>query len=176
MKRTEAMNEEKNSATTGAHSENSGAKSERQVIREKVINRLLSEKGYSLEDLELGRAVKVELDGTSYVSPVDIIIKIGEKRVLMIKCAPGSVVTRENQLLAAARLFGEYQIPLACQTNGEEIEVLDVLKGKVILEGWEKFPARRELERMAQSLRYEPLPEKHRIRETRILRLYDELT
>ena len=176
MKHTKATDAENNSAAKVAHSENSGEKSEREVIREKVINRLLSEKGYSLEDMELGRAVKVELDGNSYVSPVDVILRIGEKRVLMIKCAPGSVVTRENQLLAAARLFGEYQIPLACQTNGEEIEVLDVLKGKVILEGWEKFPARRELERMAQNLRYEPLPEKHRLRETRILRLYDELT
>ena len=151
-------------------------KSERELIREEVIKKLLSEKGFSKDDMEFGQAVKVELDGKKYVSPVDIIIKMDGKRVLMIKCAPGSVVTRENQLLAAARLLDEYQIPLACQTNGDEIEVLDVLNGKVIAEGWEKFPTRDELVRMCGDLKFEPLPEKYRIRESRILRLYDELT
>ncbi len=151
-------------------------KSEREQIREKVIERLISEKGFSTDDLELGQTVKVELDGKNYVSPVDIVIRIEGKRVMLVKCAPGSVVTRENQLLAAARLLNEYQIPLACQTNGEEIEILDVLKGKVVAEGWNKFPTRQELQQLIGNLKFEPLPEKFKVREARILRLYDELT
>ncbi len=151
-------------------------RSEREAIREKVIEKLIAEKGYQMDDLELGAEVRVELDGKDYVSPVDIVIALQDKRVLLIKCAPGSVVTRENQLLAAARLLDKYQIPLACQTNGEEVEVLDVLRGKVIGEGWEKFPTREKLLRMLETLEFEPLPDKYRVRESRILRLYDELT
>ena len=151
-------------------------KSERELIRERVIEKLITEKGYRREDMELGKVVHAKLDGRNYVSPVDIIIKLKGKRILLIKCAPGSVVTRENQVLAAARLLDKYQIPLGCQTNGDEIEVLDVLKGKVIAEGWEKFPTKEELARLIGNLKFEPLPEKHRIRESRILRLYDELT
>ncbi len=176
MDKAKVLRVEKDEAPNNTSANRSDHQSEREIIREKVIARLISEKGYSEKDLEVGKTVKVELDGRSYVSPVDIIIKINDKRLLMIKCAPGSVVTRENQLLAAARLFDQYQIPLASQTNGEEIELLDVLKGKVIAEGWEKFPTKEELKKMAEDLQYEPLPEKYRIRESRILRLYDELT
>lgn len=104
-----------------------------------------------------------------------MVVLHGEKRFLIIRYAPGSLVTRERSAVAAARvLLEEYQIPLAVVTNGEDAELLDTLTGKVLASGMGAIPTRGQAEEMLGQLRFEPLfDEKKREKELRILNAYD---
>jgi hypothetical protein len=61
---------------------------------------------------------------------------------MMIKFAPGSLVTRRLATLALSRIIRPYQIPFAIITNGEAAEIIDGYTGRVIAEGLDKLPDR----------------------------------
>jgi hypothetical protein len=97
------------------------------------------------------------------------------KRFMILRFAPGSIVTRERSAIAAARVLEPaYQIPLAAVTNCREAEVLDTYTGKVIRQGLDSIPAKKEAALLLQSLRFEPFNDATRKdRERRILNAYD---
>jgi hypothetical protein len=132
----------------------------RHNIRDKVERFLREEKGYAREDLELGQAVEVVI-GEKRVSPVlDIVVRLRDKRLIAIKCAPGSVVSREMEVLSMARLLDSYQIPFSVATNGEEGELLDTVTGKVIGEGLEAIPSKAQALERLEAVDFKTLPEK----------------
>ena len=51
---------------------------------------------------------------------------------MTVKSSRGSLVTRERESLAASRLACDVQVPLTVVTNGQDAEILDTLKGKVL--------------------------------------------
>jgi len=132
----------------------------RHNIREKVERFLREDKGYAPEDLELGQIVEVVI-GEKRVAPVlDIVIRLRDKRLIAIKCAPGSVVSREMEVLSMARLLDSYQIPFSVATNGEEGELLDTVTGKVIGKGLEAIPSKAQALEWLERVDFKPLPEK----------------
>ena len=94
---------------------------------------------------------------------------------MILRFAPGSIVTRERSAIAAARVLEPlYQIPLAVVTNCREAEVLDTYTGKIIGEGLHNIPDKKEAEGLVLSLRFEPFDdETKKDRERRILNAYD---
>lgn len=149
---------------------------ERDTIRQKVLDKMVKEKGYEKEDFEIEKELVTSADNRTHTSLIDLVIRMNGRYLVVIRCAPGSVVTREKQLLASARLLDQHQVPLAIQTNGSEVEILDVLSGKELGEGWQSVPSKKELLNLLPSLKFEPLPEKRAVREARILRVFDEMT
>ncbi|MDI6729807.1 MAG: hypothetical protein QMD44_12920 [Thermodesulfovibrionales bacterium] len=71
-----------------------------------------------------------------------LIDTIEEKRLMVIKCVRDSLVSREREVLACARILDVYQIPLAVITNGEDAEVLDTISGEVIGYGLDAIPSK----------------------------------
>jgi hypothetical protein len=141
----------------------------RHNIREKVERFLREEKGYAREDLELGQAVEVVI-GEKRMSPVlDIVIRLRDKRLIAIKCAPGSVVSREMEVLSMARLLDSYQIPFSVATNGEEGDLLDTVTGRVIGGGLEAIPAKSQALEWLERLDFKPLPEEKAEQAKRVL-------
>ena len=59
---------------------------------------------------------------------------------MMIKYAPGSLVTRRLSNLALSRIIFPYQIPVVVTTNGEDAEVICGATGKVRGEGLSAIP------------------------------------
>jgi hypothetical protein len=94
---------------------------------------------------------------------------------MILRFAPGSIVTRERSAIAAARVLEPaYQIPLAVVTNCRDAEVLDTYTGKVIRQGLDKIPDKKEAEDLVKSLRFEPFDDEiKKDRERRILNAYD---
>jgi hypothetical protein len=94
---------------------------------------------------------------------------------MILRFAPGSIVTRERSAIAAARVLEPaYQIPLAVVTNCRDAEVLDTYTGKVIRQGLDKIPDKKEAEDLVKSLRFEPFDDEIKNdRERRILNAYD---
>ncbi len=150
--------------------------SNRDNIRQKLVKRLVEEKGYEKEDISLDREIRFEMEDRLTSSLVDISLGFGDKTLMVFKCASGSVVSRERQIIATARLLEDYVIPFAVVTNGVDIELLDAVSEKVIGEGMLSVPSRQELLEKSKDLALKPANMKKLVYEQRILYAYDAIS
>ncbi len=95
---------------------------------------------------------------------------------MVFKCASGSVVSRERQIIATARLLEDYVIPFAVVTNGVNIELLDTISEKVIGDSMQLIPTRQELLENSRNLTLKSAKKKKLVYEQRILHTYDEIS
>jgi len=143
--------------------------------RQDLARLLVEEKGYAKKDLEPRLSIETLYNGQFVASTIDITVREAGKRFMLLRFAPGSIVTRERSAIAAARVLEPtYQIPLAVVTNSREAEILDTYTGKISRQGLDKIPDKKEAENMVKSLRFEPFDdETKKDRERRILNAYD---
>ena len=143
-------------------------------IRQKINRFLVEKKGFQKEDLELRRKIETLFGGQFVVSQIDTVIMIRDRRLVVVRYGPGSLVTRERPALAAARVLdSDHIIPLVIVTNGEDAEILDTITGKVIGQGMDAFPNRQEILTLADD---DPIPRpdaERREKELRILNAFD---
>ncbi len=150
--------------------------SNRDNIRQKLVKSLVEEKGYRKEDIVLDREIMFEIEGQQTCSLVDITIGFADKTFMVFKCAAGSIVSRERQIIATARLLEDYVIPFAVVTNGVNIELLDAITEKVIDSGMPSVPTRQELEHISKHITLKPTNRKKLVYEERILYTYDAMS
>lgn len=143
--------------------------------RQELAKLLVEKKGYDKSDLEPRLCIETLYNGQFVASSIDITARANKKRFMILRFAPGSIVTRERPALAAARILEpSYQIPLAVVTNCKDAVVLDTYTGEVIRQGLDNIPGKREAETLVRSLRFDPFAdEARRDRERRILNAYD---
>ena len=156
---------------TGHEIPNIGAEENRQAVAQYLVN----EKGYSKDDIELDVNIDLTIAGEPYHSRVDLVVRVsGEKlRIMAIKCAAGSLGSREREIVAAARLLGNYQIPSAVVSDGKTAIVLDTVSGKKTGEGMAAIPSKEAAVSMLGSYRPISLPADRLEREKLIFRTYD---
>ena len=143
--------------------------------RQAVARLLVEKKGYAKKDLRRAVPIKVTIGSESYRSKVDLIVSINGRSVMLIKCAAGSLGSRERETLAAARLLEPHPIPLSMVSDGHTAVVLDTTSGKVIGKGWEAVPTEKEaIKRLAADTVPELSPER-REKEGLIFRSYDSM-
>lgn len=75
----------------------------------------------------------------------DLLVSLEGRPLLLIRCARGSLVSREREAVAAARLVSRPWTPLCAVYNGEEGELIETADGKVLRSGAEALPAPAEL-------------------------------
>ena len=156
---------------------NVGAEANRQAVERFLVE----SKGYHRTDISVDFEVTIQVAGSPYLARVDLLVSIPcEKRsgasvaVMAIKCAAGSIGSREREVLAAARVVNEgYQIPLAVATDGKTAIVLDTVSGKKIGAGMDSIPSKNEALEKLKSLELQPLPKERLEREKLIFRAYD---
>jgi hypothetical protein len=143
--------------------------------RQELAILLVEEKGYAKSDLEPRLCIETLYSGQFVSSIIDITVRVSGRRLMILRFGPGSIVTRERAAIAAARVLEPaYQIPLAVVTNCRDAEVLDTYTGKVIRQGLEGIPDKKEAADLVKSLRFEPFDdETKKDRERRILNAYD---
>ncbi len=141
----------------------------------KITRMLVAEKGFGEDEIETGLTITTRFNNETVVSKITITVRIGDRRVMVVRYAPGSVVTRTRSAVAAARVLDEgYQIPLALVTNGSELELLDTYNGEVLGRNFADIPTRQDLVEKLAGLRFEPFANaKKRERELRILNVFD---
>jgi hypothetical protein len=145
-------------------------------IRQKALKFLMEERGYLKEDFALDREIGFQIEGQTVISIVDISIVYGGRTLMVWKCASGSLVSRERQILASARLLEEYIIPFAAVTNGIDLDFLDASAGKVIGCGFGSVPYRGELITNQDSFPFKPVNRTKLVNEQRILYTYDAIS
>ncbi len=149
--------------------------SNRDNIRQKVLRFLIAKKDYLTGDFAVDRKISFEIEGRPVISLVDISIVIDDRTLMIWKCASGSLVSRERQILASARLLEEYIIPFAAVANGLDLEFLDSATGRIIGCGFESVPSREELLN-GSNLSLKPVNRKKLSGEQRILYTYDAIS
>ena len=150
--------------------------SNRDNIRQKLVKELVEGKGYRNGDISLDREIRFEMEGRRFCSLVDLALGFGGKTLMVFKCAAGSVVSRERQVIATARLLEDYIIPYAVVTNGVNIELLDTLTEKVLGDGMASVPTRLELSEKAKDLTLKPTNKKKLVYEQNVLYTYDSIS
>jgi hypothetical protein len=145
-------------------------------VRQCLERFLVEEKGYSKNDIEVDAYFEFGIGGHKMGSSVDLVVSVGEKRFMIVICAPGSLGSRHRETLAAARLLDDtYQIPFSIVSDGKTAEVLDTITGEVISTGMDTIPHKEEAIQRMQEIELERFPQERVKLERLILRSYDEL-
>jgi hypothetical protein len=157
---------------TGREIPNVGAEENRQAVARYLVN----EKGYSKDDIRVDANIDLVIAGEPYRSQVDLVVQAndGSLPIMAIKCAAGSLGSREREIVAAARLLKNYQIPVAVVSDGKTALVLDTVSGKKTGEGMAAIPSKQAAIRMLGSYRPVSLPADRLAREKLIFRTYDK--
>lgn len=142
----------------------------------KMIYFLLTEKkGYQPGDIEKKVLFEVTLGQETAHSSVDFVVSVAGKRAMIIKCAAGSLSSRERQAVAAARLLGSSPVPVAVVADPVNAEVLDVATGKLIGEGFGAIPLKEQLVQMLSERPTLQLSPERLEKEKRILLAFDAI-
>ena len=144
-------------------------------IRQKIERLLIEEKGYSKQDIEVDREFEIVIGKEIHKSKVDLIVNVEEKRFMIMRCARGSLVSREREVISCARILDVYQIPFAVVTNGEDAEILDTISGEVIGNGLGAIPSKANALEAIKQIEFKKLLEKRIEKEKRIFLAFDAI-
>ncbi len=141
--------------------------------RQKIAGLLLNRKGYLRDSIEPRRKLMVQAGDKRAIIKIDFVIRSDEHVAMIIKYAPGSLVTRHRPLLAASRILAPYQIPVAVVTNGEDADILDGPSAGILARGLESIPSKTELVTIASGFDFSPVPIRRAEMESRILYCFE---
>jgi hypothetical protein len=156
---------------TGREVMNIGAEANRQAVERLLVD----EKRFLREDIEVDAPIDIDIDGQLYRSCVDLVVSVNGKRIVAVKCAAGSLGSREREILAAARLIDAYQLPLSLVSDGTTAVILDTASGHRLGQGLAEIPMKSRLVDDFETLVFQPLPDHRRRREMLIFRSYDSM-
>ncbi len=156
---------------TGEQVPNVGAEENRQAVERFLVK----EKGFHQEDIEVDADIEISIDGETYRSQIDLIVSVEAKRFMAIKCAAGSLGSREREILSAARILNPDPLPRAVVSDGKNAIVVDVLSGKKIGEGMEAICSKATAKIILHETDFKPLTEKRSEQQKLIFRAYDRL-
>ena len=144
-------------------------------FRQELSQMMVEKLGYRKDDLTPRRYIETLFSSQFVRSNIEFTIELNGRSVLLLRYAPGSLVSRERSTIAAARVLEkEYQIPLAVITNGRDAELLDSGSAKVLATGMDAIPGREQLQEMLPALEFRKGAEgKRREGELRILNAFD---
>jgi len=107
---------------------------------QKLAKFLVETLGYAKEQIRQNEAVGVCTGDQTAQVVVDFLVCKDDRVNMLVKYAPGSLVTRRLSNLALSRIIQTTYIPFVVTTNGEDAEVICGLTGKVIGEGISAMP------------------------------------
>ncbi|MCK5685188.1 type I restriction enzyme HsdR N-terminal domain-containing protein [bacterium] len=115
--------------------------------RQKIAKNLVLIGGFKKTDIVSNINIQVVAGSKKAVVKTDFLIKHQEKIVVLIKFAPGSLVTRRSPNIGLSRIIKSYQIPMVISYNGEDAEILDGESGEIISVGLDNLPVKKQIEK-----------------------------
>jgi hypothetical protein len=160
---------------TGKEIPNVGAEENRQMVERFLV----AEKGFSKEDIAVDVDIEISVAGETYRSQIDLVVSVddeyGSTPFMAIKCAAASLGSREREILAAARLLAENQLPFSVVSDGKTAIVLDTVSGKNLGEGLNAILSKAEARERLREIKPLPFPKEKREREKLIFRSFDSM-
>jgi len=106
--------------------------------RQKISKYLVQMLGYAKEDIRQNETLTIKITNKTARIMIDFLITENDRTCMMIKYAPGSLVSRRLSNLALSRVILPYQVPVVVSTNGEDAEIINGLTGKLTSQGLQK--------------------------------------
>ena len=110
--------------------------------RQRLARMLVETKHFALSEIVSRHRYTVRCDSQRAVIPIDFLIRVKNRVGMMIKYGPGSLVTRRQPAVAAARVVTVPAAAVAIATNGESADVMDSRSGKLMAQGLDGIPDR----------------------------------
>ena len=141
--------------------------------RQQVARFLVEDKDYKKRDLQSRVPIDLNIDGKQARIRLDLTVWIDEQVAMLVKYAPGSLITRHQVALAASRLLAPYQVPISVVTNGKEADIIDNFSASVIAEGLDGIFSRGTLADYLNAHAPIFVADRHRDMAARILYAYE---
>jgi hypothetical protein len=148
-----------------------GTETHRQAV-EKI---LVEEKGYPVESIGVDVPLSLEVGGEPYNTQLDLVVRVDNQPFMVIKCAAGSLESRQKEVVAAARVLGPVPLPRAVVSDGHTAMVYDGLTRKKIGEGMDQIPSHAAAGKIMEGFEAEPVDAQMLEREKIIFRSYDSM-
>lgn len=145
------------------------------AVRHIAERLLLGEKGYASSDIRKNVVFEVRLGTETAQSSIDFVVSLEGRNAMVIKCAPGSLDSRERHVIAAARVFDALPVPVAVVMDPMNAVVLDTTTGKVMGEGFDAIPTKEQLGTLLSGKKSTPLDPEKLEREKRVLLAFDAI-
>jgi hypothetical protein len=156
---------------TGQDLPNAGAEENRQRFERFLVQ----ERGFRPSDIHVDAALTFEIRGEVYRSTIDLLVSLPGGHLMAIKCAAGSLDSREKEIVSAARLVAPDPAPLAVATDGRTALVWDTQNARRIGAELESIPSREEGTEWLKSRARIILSPDQMEREKLIFRSYDSM-
>lgn len=124
---------------------------------QKLSKHLVACLGYDKEDIIKDQELNISAGGRKAMLKVNFMVKFQDKVWMIVKFAPGSLVTRRLSNLALSRVITPYQIPFIVTTNGEDAEIINGITGKVSAQGLDHIPGKEKLLNMDAASFFQPV-------------------
>ncbi len=142
-------------------------------IRQRVEQYLVDEKGYQKQDIRVDADIEIDIDGSCYTSQLDLVVAVENRNLMVIKCAAGSLESREREVISASRIFSSSPVPFAVVSDSKTAVIYDSATGKKISEGLKNVIPRTEAVKFFSTHQPAQIPEKRLKKERIIFRSYD---
>jgi hypothetical protein len=142
-------------------------------VQKRVVDFLISHRGYSANDLEINQEFDVQLTECTFSVRADIVVKIKLKRIFTVKCVMSSMESWERHSVAFGRVADTHRIPFAVITDSEDARMLDTADGTLVAQGLDCIPSKQEAERMLEETVIETYPAERAQKEKRILYAFE---
>lgn len=156
---------------TGRPMPNVGA----EEARQRVERFLVGEKGYLKKEIRVNVPITVAVAGDTYASVLDLLVSIENRTVMVVKCAAGSLESREREVVSAARILEDLPLLRAVVSDGNTAVIYDPVSGKKIAEGLDRIPSRQEAMDLLSGFHPQSIPDTKQEKEKIIFRSYDSM-
>jgi len=143
--------------------------------RQKIERFLVEKKGYLKNDIIVDKPISFKTADYEYSSFIDLVIAADNINFMVVKCAAGSLGSREREALAAARILDVYQVPYVVVSDGLTAIILDAISGKKTGQGMDAIFSKQDALRLIKKNNPAVLPEERLFRERLIFRSYDSM-
>jgi hypothetical protein len=141
--------------------------------RQEVEKFLVEKKGYAREEITVDQDLILTVGGEPYRSQIDLLIRVEGRPLMAVKCAAGSLDSRQREIVAVCRIAEARTIPLAVVSDGKKARIMDAVTGERISDRLEDLAARAEAVSLLDRGSEKPLEGEKIEREKRIFRTYD---
>lgn len=112
-----------------------------------LTEKLLLDLGHAKERIGVDASRSLALEGRELTVVADLLVSLAGRAAMVLHCRRGSLISREREAVAIARLISEHLAPLTVVTNSEDAEIIDAASGQVIARGIGSIPGPAELAR-----------------------------
>jgi hypothetical protein len=117
-----------------------------EYIRQAAEKILLQERGWQREAIGVEYRRSLTVCCEPFEVRADLVLMARGAPALVMRTARGSLVSREKETVAAARLIHDPIVPLCMVFNGDDAELIESKSGKVIATGLEAVPSPERLD------------------------------